>query len=316
MVLEGLKVGHCEDREKGTGVTVFIPDEPCACSCYIYGFASGTRQIDSLHPLHPVERVDAILFTGGSAFGLDCARGVMRFMKERGRGAEVRGIKVPIVPSAAIFDLFFIKPEPPDESMAYNACLNARSEIYQGSVGAGCGATVGKILTVKYGMKGGFGAAQVEGAGGVKISVFAVVNAFGDVIDPKTGDIIAGARSPEDGKKFLRTKDFIKKGGNVLSSFLENTTLLLIHINGKMNKLELRKICISASSSLTRVISPSPSNFDGDVCFALSTGEEKLDILSIIPYLPEAVEMAVMNAVKYADGMGVIPSFSDIKGKK
>lgn len=312
MEVKGLKVGYAEDINKGTGVTVFIPDEPSPCAYHVHGFAPGTRQMDSLNPYHPVNRIDAVLFVGGSAYGLESAGGVMQYLKEKGRGINFGSTVVPVVPTAAIFDLMFLKDTPPSRELAYEACMKASNQAFQGSVGAGCGATVGKLLTIKYAMKGGSGTGQVKIGEDILLTVFAVVNAFGDIIDPSTGRIIAGSRNPVNENKILDAREYLRKEGRAFSQSGENTTLLLIHVNARVDRVNLKRLCAAGASSLSRVINPSPSPFDGDVAFAISTGNKEVNFLSLISAVPEAVEKAVLSAIKYADGFEVVPAWKDL----
>ena len=313
MEVRGIKVGHFTNTDLGTGVTVFITDEPAPCSLHIHGFAPSTRQVDSLRDnSHAVDRVDAVLFTGGSAYGLDCAAGVMRYLRENGRGANFGMVTVPIVPTAVIFDLFFKKSEPPLPDMAYRACEEASSEVkVMGSVGAGCGATVGKTLTARYGMKGGFGAAQTF-VGDVEVNVFMVINAFGDIVDPFTGQILAGARNPQNEGKFLNAAQYLKTGGKPFSVPGENTTLILVQVHGKLNRSDLRKVALAASSALSRFIVPSPSPYDGDAAFAMATGTAEVDVTAVCATVRDLVPEAGIKAIKEADGFKILPAWKDM----
>ncbi len=312
MKITGLKIGHVDNREWGTGVTVFIPDEPCTCALHVHGFAPGTRQVDSLSPDHIVDRVDAVLFCGGSAYGLDAASGAMEYFREMGRGMVFGNFTVPIVPTAVIFDLFFKEPHPPTPEMVKKACQIADYEVECGSVGVGCGATVGKVLTVRYGTKGGFGAAQHR-IGDAEINVFIVLNAFGDILHPETGSVIAGARKPDDESQFLNTEKFLCEGGKPYVYPGENTTLVLIHVHGSMDRENLRRVAVAGGAALARFISPSPSMFDGDAVFAISTGTVPVDATAAASVVRRLVPAAGISAVQSADGMGFLPAWSDLK---
>ena len=196
--IEGIRVGHASDFEGGTGCTVILFDPGAVCGIDVRGSAAGTRQVDALGPGHLVEEIHAICLLGGAAFGLDAAGGVMRYLEERNVGFEVGVARVPIVPTAVIFDLTFGSAQArPTAEMAYTACLNAGKSFDEGSVGAGTGATVGKLFTVARSMKGGVGTSSVALPDGTVVAALVVVNAFGDILDTHTGTIIAGARTGE-----------------------------------------------------------------------------------------------------------------------
>lgn len=267
----GLAVGHATDRDGATGCTVVRGvSAPHRAACAVLGRATGTRETALLEPGHLVERVDAILLSGGSAYGLDAAAGVMRWMEERGRGFNVGAGVVPIVPAAVIFDLlplgrFEARPTP---QMAYDACHSATSDdIAVGSVGAGTGATVGKIRGAVGAMKGGLGIAVTEGHGCAAAAI-AVVNAFGDVRDA-AGNIIAGARL-EDGA-FVDTARAIA-GGAPSGGFTAgtNTTICVVAVDCALSRLELQAVARTAGTGLLSRITPAGTMADGDVVFALA----------------------------------------------
>ncbi len=267
----GLAVGHATDRDGATGCTVVRGvSAPHRAACAVLGRATGTRETALLEPGHLVERVDAILLSGGSAYGLDAAAGVMRWMEERGRGFNVGAGVVPIVPAAVIFDLlplgrFEARPTP---QMAYDACDSATSDdIAVGSVGAGTGATVGKIRGAVGAMKGGLGIAVAEGHGCAAAAI-AVVNAFGDVRDA-AGNIIAGARL-EDGA-FVDTARAIA-GGAPSGGFTAgtNTTICVVAVDCALSRLELQAVARTAGTGLLSRITPAGTMADGDVVFALA----------------------------------------------
>jgi len=193
--IPGIKVGHASDLKSLTGCTVILCEEGAVGVVDIRGTATGTRQIDALSLTHLVDKIHAILFAGGSAFGLDAAGGVMAYLEERGKGFDVVKTKVPIVPAAIIFDFgigdFRIRP---DHKMGHEACLNASKKVGEGSIGVGTGATVGKLFGIDRAMKGGLGTSSAQGPKGLIVGALVVVNAFGDVIDPMTHQILAGAR--------------------------------------------------------------------------------------------------------------------------
>src|SRR5512136_2625025 len=228
----GVKVGHAQDDEALTGCTVILCEAGAVGGVDQRGGAPGTRETDLLRPMHLVEQVHGVLLTGGSAFGLDAAAGVMRYLEERGIGFDVGVARVPIVPAAVIFDLAIGRADVrPDAALAYQACLNATTDpVIEGSVGAGTGATVGKILGMQNATKAGVGSACVEIVDGLFVGAIAVVNALGDVIDPRTGAIIAGARSDEG---FADTLNVMRTLLKPLSTSTSNTVIGVVATNAK-----------------------------------------------------------------------------------
>jgi L-aminopeptidase/D-esterase-like protein len=298
----GLAVGHATDVAGATGCTVVRGiDGPHRAACAVLGRATGTRETALLEPGHLVERVDAVLLTGGSAYGLDAAAGVMRWMEERGRGFPVGAGVVPIVPAAVIFDLlplgrFDARPTP---QMAYEACDAARSEgIAEGSVGAGTGATLGKLLGPTAAMKGGLGIAVAEGQGCAAAAI-AVVNAFGDVRDAQ-GQIIAGARL-EDGS-FVDTARAVAAGAKQSGfSAGTNTTICVVAVDAAFSRLELQAIAKSAGSGLLARITPAGTLADGDVVFALGPMDgPKASLAQAEQLARQALEQAIERAVRCA----------------
>jgi L-aminopeptidase/D-esterase-like protein len=316
--VKGLKVGHATDLENCTGCTVVISERPFVATLLIRGSASGTRQVDALFPGHLVETVNVILLAGGSVFGLDCAAGVMQYLEERGIGFDVGGLRIPIVPTAVIFDLFFKEKAGPSREMGYRACLEAKEEFEEGSVGAGTGATVGKLFEMDRAMKGGLGTSSIVTSDGLAVGALVVVNAFGDVVDNVTGKIIAGLRKSKESLDFENTSEAMGKGVIRRTTFgLLNTTLAVVATNGAFNKQELRRIAMIAQSGLSRTIVPAHTTFDGDVIFALSTAEIRADVNRVGILGDFVIAEAVKRAVKKADGFGILPAYRDIyKGAK
>ena len=312
----GLAVGHATDRAGGTGLTIVRGvDGPFRCSAAVIGRATGTRELHAASPFHLVERVDAVLLTGGSAFGLDATAGAMRWMEERGRGHPVNGGTVPIIPAAVIFDLaplgsFSVRPTP---AMAYDACESATStNIAEGSVGAGAGATVGKAGGIVGAMKGGVGIGTAR-SGDVIAAAIAVVNALGDVRDA-TGAIIAGARG-EDGQ-FIDGARLIARGG-VRRTFddatLQNTTIAVVATNALLGRVELSQLAQASSAALFRRITPTGTSFDGDVIFAVCPLDGPLVPAPQVEGLAvAALENAVERAVRLAVGRDGIPGLAGL----
>lgn len=306
-------VGEYTDRKNRTGISVLYFEGGARAGVYKYGGATSTRQIDSLETSHTVSRIDAIMLGGGSAFGLDACCGVMKWLKEHDKGTDIRGIKVPIVPGAVIFDLRFSTGVTPDCNMGYMACNALSKEVHEGSYGAGTGATVGKIMGISNAMKGGAGTSYIKLQSGTLIWVYVVVNAFGDVID-NSRTIIAGARKEKDSKEFLNTSSFMK-GAHADSSMippLENTTLCVVVTDAYFDKSSLNAIARMASAGMARALSPAGSSFDGDIIFAVSTGskQEFMDMVGDVS--ANLVEDAIRNAIMHADGFGIVPSYRDI----
>jgi L-aminopeptidase/D-esterase-like protein len=258
--IPNIRVGHDTNLEAGTGCTVIICDTPAIGGVDVRGGAPATRETDLLRPLHMVEEVHAILLTGGSAFGLDAASGVMRYLEEHNIGFDVGVAKVPIVPAAAIFDLGFGSASVrPDAAAGYRACEQAASQpVAQGNVGAGAGATVGKLLGPGFMMKGGLGSASMRMDDGTLVAAIVVVNALGDVIDPQTQQVIAGTRNP--------------MGGFIASNPFGNTTIAVVATSASLSKDATNKVAQMAHNGLAQVIRPAHTMFDGDTVFALSLG--------------------------------------------
>ncbi len=316
--VKGLKVGHASDYKGYTGCTVILCEDGATCGIDIRGSASGTRQIDALSMNHIVEHVHAILLSGGSSFGLDAATGVMSYLEEKGIGFDVGPAKIPIVPTAVIFDIFFGDPKArPTLELGYEACINARDTVEEGSIGVGTGAAVGKIFEISRAMKGGVGTSSIVLPDGLVVASLVVVNAFGDIIDNVTGKIIAGARVAPDSLEFANTVESIKKGAVKKQFGLVNTTLGVVATNAKFSKKEITKVAQMAQGGLIKTISPVHTTFDGDLVIALATGECEAD-LNLVGVLGEfVIAEAIKRAVKKADGFGILPAFKDItKGWK
>jgi len=321
----GIKVGHASDFKALTGCTVILCEEGAIGAVDIRGTAAGTRQIDALTHLHLVDKIHAILLAGGSAFGLDAAGGVMAFLEERGKGFDVTKTKIPIVPTAVIFDFgigdFRIRP---DREMGYQACLNASRRVEEGSVGVGTGATVGKLFGIDRAMKGGVGTSSIQGPKGLIVGALVVVNAFGDVLDPVSNQILAGARKSKESAELANSSEWMKKGvirgqfGKISRSDSDvfNTTLGVVATDVHLTKKELHQAAQIAHSGLAKMISPLHTTFDGDLIFAISYGKKKGDV-NTIGLLGEVVLVeSVKRAVTQADGFGVIPAYQDIAIRK
>jgi L-aminopeptidase/D-esterase-like protein len=298
-----LAVGHSTDVAGGTGCTVVRGiDAPFRCGVHVVGRATGTREFALLDAAHLVDRVDAILLAGGSAYGLDAAAGVMRWMEERGRGYPVGVGVVPIVPAAVIFDLVPLGryDARPTAAMAYDACESAKADgVMEGSIGAGTGATVGKIAGPASAMKGGVGIGMAD-AGDLRVRAIVVVNALGDVRDA-SGAIIAGARGAGD--TWLDSAAFIARGTDDVAGFDDlagrNTTLCVVSTNADLSRVQLGSLARAASAALYRRITPVGTSFDGDVVFTtapheggMSASPAQVEALAVLA-LEQAIERAV-----------------------
>lgn len=308
----GIKVGHYTDLKAATGCTVVLCEEGAVGGVEVRGAAPGTRETDLLRPLHLVERAHAVLLAGGSAFGLDAAAGVMRYLEEGGHGFDAGVAKVPIVPAAILFDLAIgdvrIRP---DAEAGYQACLAASDgPVAEGNVGAGTGATIGKLLGLRYAMKGGLGTASQKIGGGIIVGAIVAVNAMGDVVDPETGKILAGARKPVIGG-FLNSAERIK--GSLAETILAftNTTIGVVATNARLSKEGVNKLAQLAHDGCAYAIRPS-TMLDGDALFALSLGDKRGDLSAIGAACAEVMAEAVVRAIKKAESLHGIPAHRDI----
>lgn len=297
--IEGIKVGHAQNIDAATGCTVIICEEGAAAGVDVRGGAPGTRETDLLDPINLVQQIHAVLLGGGSAFGLDAGSGVMQYLEEKGIGFDVGVTKVPIVPGAVLFDLtigdYKVRP---DKAMGYSACENATNlNCPQGNIGAGTGATVGKILGEDYTMKGGLGAYCVQ-FGELKVGALVAVNCLGDVINPQTGKIIAGVLN-EDKKSFADTERIlIERYMDKKNLFSGNTTIGVVATNAKLNKSQANKIASMAHNGYARTMRPAHSMVDGDTIFTLGTGTLEADINVVGLLAARVMAEAVVSGIK------------------
>jgi L-aminopeptidase/D-esterase-like protein len=317
--IPGFLVGHAQDTSAITGCTVILCPQGTVAGVDQRGGAPGTRETDLLRPLHLVEQAHAVLLTGGSAYGLDAAGGVMRYLEERGIGFDTGVAQVPIVPSAVIFDLAIGRADTrPDASMGYQACQAASEQPNAtGSVGAGIGATVGKIRGMPFAMKSGVGTACLELGDGVRVGALMVVNAFGDVVDPTNGEILAGVRaeSPYQGNVFADTLNILQERfGEQVSHFAPgiNTVIGVVASNVHLNKESANYVAQMAQDGIARTIRPAHTLVDGDTIFALASGGPSADPTSIGSFAAEAVALAIVQAVKHAQSAGGVPSRQEL----
>ncbi len=315
----GLEIGQAQDLNALTGCTVIICRKGAVAGVDVRGGAPGTRETDLLQPVNLVEKIHAVMLAGGSAYGLDSAAGAMRYLEEHKIGFNTGAGLVPIVPAAIIFDLNIGKSKGrPDSEMGYRACQAASSKpVEEGNLGAGTGASVGKLFGLKQAMKAGQGSASLSISRGVTVGALAVVNPLGDVVDPRTGEIVAGLRSGKIGPLkvgaagyFANTLDVMRSffGRTVLSfATRANTVLGVVAVNASLTKTELTKVAQMAQDGIARTIRPSHTMLDGDVVFALATGGRKADVSSVGAFAAEALSQAILRAVRMAASAGGLP---------
>lgn len=311
----GIKVGHFTDSRRPTGCTVILCEEGAVGGVDVRGSAPGTRETDLLDPRNLVEQVHAVVLSGGSAFGLEAATGAVRYLEERDIGYPVGIGKVPIVPAAILFDLGVGDPKiRPDAEAGYKAARAANTQSpAEGNTGAGAGATVGKIFGPARAMKGGIGTASIKARNGVTVGAIVAVNAVGDITDPATGKILAGARTA-DGKRIQGAMAGILRG-EPLPEILggTNTTIGVVATDAKLSKAQASKVAQMAHDGLARTINPAHTMFDGDTIFALATGKGPQANLTLIGALAaEAMAQAVLRAIRSAKSIPGFPAATDL----
>jgi len=316
----GIRVGQVEDPIGLTGCTVILCDHAATGGVDQRGGAPGTRETDLLDPVNLVDKINAILLTGGSAFGLDAASGVMRYLQEHKTGFNAGNVLVPIVPAAVLFDLAFGDSSAhPDAEMGYQACQVATSNApAQGNYGAGCGATVGKLFGMGQAMKSGIGTASLDIGGGLIVGAIVAVNAFGDVVDPNSNEILAGTRSTTLGPLKLGTSGYFADTLNSLTTLpgrtvmklaaRSNTVIGVVASNARFDKAATCKVAQMAQDGLARCIRPAHTMMDGDTIFALSTGKKQADISTVGAWAAEVLVLAILNAIRAAQPSGGLPA--------
>lgn len=312
----GIRVGHFSDSRRPTGCTVVLAEGGATCAVDVRGGAPGTRETDLLDPVNMVDRVHAVVLSGGSAFGLDAATGVVRFLEERGIGFAVGAARVPIVPAAVLFDLglgdWRIRP---DAEAGYAAAQAATDGLVtEGNVGAGAGATVGKLLGAERAMMGGLGSASLSLPDGTTVAALVAVNALGDVVDPSSGTIVAGARTPDGRGAADAMQALLAGSAQATPSQGENTTIGVVATNVALTKAEAQRVARMAHDGLARCIRPAHTPWDGDALFALSTGAvlRESPALLVGALAAEVVAQAVLRAVRAARGVLGVPAASDL----
>ncbi len=300
-VINGIKVGNATDEKARTGCTVILCESGAVAGVDVRGSAPGTRETDAIRPGGLVEKIHAVLLTGGSAFGLDAAGGVMQFLEECGVGFPAGSVRVPIVPSAVIFDLGVGDPKVrPDREMGYRACVNAISaQVPMGQVGAGTGATVGKGSGLQP-SNGGVGSACRVLKSGLIVGAIVVVNAVGNIVDPTTGKIVAGAKHPETGE-FVDIVERLSEQGdkNLFQTPNTNTTIGVVGTNAALSPTEVTKVAQMAHDGLARTIRPVHTMSDGDTIFALSIGTHNTPVNTVGIIAVEVIAKAVCRAVRH-----------------
>ena len=306
----GLMVGHATDLAHLTGCTVVVCAEGAVAGTAVMGGAPGTRETDLLRPENAIDVVHAVALCGGSAFGLAAADGVMRYLASRGAGFPTPHARVPIVPAAVIYDLGIGSPDVrPDAGMGEAACRAARpGPVAEGCVGAGTGATVGKLFGMRGAMKSGVGTWSTRIPGGATVGALLVTNAFGDVMDVHAGKILAGARHPDRGG-FVDAVEYLRAHG-LADAFPGNTTLGVVATNARLTKAHATRLAILAHAGLARAVAPSHTSVDGDTMFVLSTGGEGADWMALQAAVQEAVAEAVMRSVRAARTLGGVPGLA------
>jgi L-aminopeptidase/D-esterase-like protein len=319
--VEGLRVGHFTFGERPSGCTAVVGDAPFAAGVDVRGGAPGTRETDLLRPENTVEEVDAIVLSGGSAFGLDAAGGVVRWLEEKGRGFATSAGRVPIVCGAILYDLALGNAKiRPDARAGYEAAKAASSTpAAEGNVGVGAGATVGKMLGLGRAMKGGLGSWALTLPDGLQVGALVAVNAIGDIRDPLTGRLVAGARA-RDGGKLADVMRLLRSGAAPGTSPLrENTVLAVVATNATLTKAQCCKVAQMAQDALPRCIQPSHTPWDGDTVFALATGRwsaqgtKPVDLTLIGALAADVLATAIVRGVEQASTWGPYPAVRDLK---
>ena len=320
VLVDGLRLGHFTLEGRPTGCTVVLAEEGAVGGVDVRGGAPGTREIALLDPVNTVASVHAVVLSGGSAFGLDAAAGAVRYLEERDIGFPVGPNVVPIVTGAILFDLGVggdasIRPGP--ECGYQAASSSSTSHAEQGSVGAGAGATVGKLRGRGRSMKGGVGIATLRLDDGLEVAAVMAVNAVGDVIDPATGEVVAGVRT-EDGRELADARILMRSGLRTQEDPGGNTTIGVVATNARLTKAQITKVAQMAQDGLARAVYPAHTPSDGDAIFSLATGRYEGDatVALIGSLAADAVAEAILNAVRSATGLPGIPSVRELAASR
>lgn len=310
--IPGIKVGHAQDMEAATGCTVILCEKGAVAGVDVRGGAPGTRETDLLDPINLVDKVHGILLTGGSAFGLDAAAGVMKYLEQKDAGFDVGVTKVPIVSGAVLFDLtigdFRVRP---DKEMGYSACANSETNDWtEGNIGAGTGATVGKLFGISNSMKGGLGSYYIQ-IRDLIVGAIVVVNSLGDIVDPESGNIIAGALA-DDGESFVNSENIMIQNYNNKDILSRNTSIGVVVTNAQMAKTQANKIASMAHDGYARTMRPAHTMVDGDTIFTLATNNVSADVNVVGILAARTVEQAVLRAVKESTTLHGIKCYRDL----
>lgn len=316
--ISGLGVGHAQDERALTGCTVLLAPDGMVGACHVLGGAAGERELETLRPTHLADRVHALLFAGGSAYGLDAAAGVMRWCEERGIGFDTGIARVPIVPAAILYDLRIgASNRRPDAAMGYAAAQSAAAAVAsaatplaEGNVGAGTGCTVGKLHGLPQAMKAGIGCWTETLPEGVTVAALAAVNVFGDVIDPSTRRILAGTRRAVDSREFLDTAASMRSGAPRETFADPNTVLVAVATDAALTRVEASRVAQMAAVGMARTLSPAHTTLDGDIVFALSLGSKRADLNAVGVAAAEAVTQAIVRGVTQARSAGGVPALT------
>jgi len=305
----GIAVGHVSDYDGLTGCTAILCEDGAVGGVDVRGSATGTQELDLFNPMHLTERIHAVVLAGGSAFGLEAASGVRRFLAQKGVGYHLTGPPVPLVPAAILYDLSIGKSGAhPTREMGESAAAAATGKaVQEGAVGAGTGATVGKLFGMARAMKSGLGSYTVSLPDGVIVSALAAVNGVGDVIDSQTGKIVAGARVAANSRDFVNSAEQLKRGIPGAPRRNENTTLVVVATNARLTKPMTNKLAEFGSLGVARSISPVWTMYDGDIVMALSIGDKQADINVLGVAAAEAVARSILRAVELAPTLGGVP---------
>lgn len=315
--IDGIRLGHAENKDGGTGCSVVICENGATGGVDVRGGAPGTRETDLLNPMEMVEKIHAVVLSGGSAYGLEASCGVMNYLEEKNVGFDVTVAKVPIVCQAVLFDLAFGDSKArPDKQMGITACKNSENyhDDINGNIGAGFGATVGKYLGPDSAMKGGLGTYAVK-IGDLEVGAIVAVNCLGDVIDPSNSTIIAGAYDREN-EKFLNTEKLILKNiEKAKNPFKGNTTIGIIVTNADFNKAQANKVASMAHNGFARTMRPAHTMFDGDTIFTMCTNKVASDVTTVGMIAANVMEKAILKGIKSAQGILGFPSYMDMNKK-
>ena len=322
--IPGIKVGHAQNLEAITGCTIVLCEGGAVGGVDQRGGGPGSRELALLDPVNSIQQIHGVMLSGGSAFGLDAAGGALQYLEEKDIGYQTQVARVPIVPSAILFDLNIGAAHTrPDKQMGYQACLNASDQPpAQGSVGAGTGATVGKLLGLGQATKGGIGTASMEIGGGLIVGAIVAVNAIGDVIDPENNQIIAGTRSLKKGPISIGGDEIFADSLAILRSLVgrtllglaskANTVIGVVATNARFDKAQTNKLAQMAQNGVVRTIRPAHTMHDGDTIFSMATGEKKGDLNIVGAFAAQVMAQAVLNAVKHASSLGGVPSIDEL----